>query len=248
MKAQRKVVGWLWEGLAFKMYHLIGSMLICGVAYHGAYSLGSIPQIGGYDIAKDGVLAGTAAWLSIAVILRVIRRQEAERELKTKPLEWSKGASAASALAALIATCLGAPLVSRPYPLTILIASVAALTAATSGIAVYLSIYWDDGLEEKRASPEALKAEHEVWNTIFTCSIIWVGVFIGGVLLSVGIGGTMKGITERFPNVSGEELDRVILYHGVAALYAAVGTILWMLRPVHRRLEQISRAMSRQAG
>ena len=242
LKEKWRLHRWLSEAFTFKMYLFIGALIISGVAYHGESSLDAVKEAQGYGLG-EALLCGVAAWLSIAFMLHVYRALGLARELNSNPLEWTPGATAGTAVFVLISLFLGFPLTRYRDPLTLFNVAIVELIAITSGIAVYFWIYWSARQKEKDRSIESLRAEHKVWSNIFTCSIVWVGVFVGGYLLSVGIGATLTTSRDRFPDVSEKVVDRVIVYHGLAAFYGVVGIILWMLRPLHRRLEQISRAM-----
>jgi hypothetical protein len=247
VKDRYKFHCWLFEMFPYKMYFFIGAIVICSVAHHGACSFDPGQRIEGMVWLRDAVFAGVATWFSITLILRVVRNSRLDQELCSDPFEWSKGATAGAAIFILISICLIAPLLRYPYPFTILTGAVAEMIAVMGGITVYLENYWQGRQNKERRCIESLQAEHLFWNTLFSCSTVWVGVFVGGVLLSVGIGGNMTTLRDN-PAISEDVLNKVILYHSIAAFYVALGDILWMLRPIHRRLEQISMTMDRLAS
>ncbi|MBA7497170.1 hypothetical protein ES702_07781 [subsurface metagenome] len=237
-----KVNRWLSELFVFKLYHFVGAILVSSVAYHAAYSMGAIQEIPWYTLAKDALLAGAAAWLSIVLIVRVNRGLRLDRELRSHPLEWSKGSTAAFTLFVLISFSLGAPLLrylGSPTALINLTILVVVLIATTSAFSIYLWAYWNASQLEKKRSIAALKAEHHFWSILFSCGVIWIGVFIGGVILS----GMLTDLQKTLRDIPETLFYRVILYQGMVVFYAFGGTVAWILRSLHRRLEQISRAM-----
>jgi hypothetical protein len=250
VKNRYKFCCWLFEMFPYKMYFFIGAIVICSVAHHGACSLDPDPvhRSDGIIWLRDAIFAGVATWFSLTLILRVVRNSRLDRELCSDPFEWSKGATAGTTTFVLMSICLVAPLLRRPYPFTILTVAVAELIAVMGGITVYLENYWQGRQNKERRCIESLKAEHLFWNTLFSCSTVWVGAFVGGVLLSVCIGGNMITLKDKYPAIPEDVLGKVILYHSMAAFYVAIGDILWMLRPIHRRLEQISMTMDRLAN
>ena len=233
---------WITELLAFKLYNFMGAVLLTSLAYTGVRDLGYPQSIRPYTFMLHGAILGGVICISIALALHVSRRQTADTELTPNPLEWSRGATAGSIVAFVACTCFALPALTHDYPLRLVTIAIAAIMGATSGIAIYFWSCWNSASVGKYRHVEALKAETGAWIAIFSGVIVWVGVFVASVIIAGGITPIVtnpQGLSHHLPVVGGT--NRAILHHCIATVYAAVGTIIWLLRPLQRRVQQAAR-------
>jgi hypothetical protein len=229
----------LTEFFTFKLYYFL-----CGPVFV-ALDRGSAAAIGRSSPTSSwigpSVAAGTGAWIAATVAIIILKRSEHSAELGRLPLAWSRSATSAATFFLLSGSCLLAPLLDFHNPLPITMFALLGVSVATGGIALYLSHFLVAGRTQPYRSVEALKAEQQVWTIIFNGSVVWVGVFIGGAVLSASLGAAGDVLKNTVTGIPQETVEGIILYHACAAAWAGVGAILWILRPVHRRLFSIAR-------
>lgn len=73
---------------------------------------------------------------------------------------------------------------------------------------------------------------------------MWTGVFVGGAILSTSLSAAGGVLTKLFPGIRQETVEQVVLFHALVAGYVAVGPVLWILRPIFRRMHHIVREIA----
>ncbi len=128
-----------------------------------------------------------------------------------------------------------------PGPLPVTLFALVGIATATGAIALYLSPFLGFGKMHPYRCVEALKAEQQVWTLIFNGSIVWIGVFVGTALLSTSLGGAGSVLRSFDPGIEEGSIQRIVLYHSLLVAWVGIASILWMLRPIHRRIYEIAR-------
>lgn len=222
---------------SFKAF-AVGALVVFHVAgAQGASAFRQKSWSSAHHLMVD-ILGGSALWILIGVILEWMRDHPLDGELADNPLCWTRASTAGAATFTLILLSLLIPAIIHSNPFTLLLLALSGVLAATMGIAIHLMIFWM-GDSVRVSTIEALKAEQQIWVAIFGGAVAWTGLFISGVFVIIALSTFNRGLRDALPAVTDSALRRVLLLHGVAAGYAIAGTILWLLRPIHFRLEQI---------
>jgi len=110
-----------------------------------------------------------------------------------------------------------------------------------TGIMFYLSWHW----RAKRQAPceqrtrAALQMERETLASLVGFASTWAGAFLGGLIVAVLAGGVIASgfRPDRMPPGVSPSL---LLYHGLPVAWVGVGMVIWVVRPIFRRLDQLS--------
>jgi hypothetical protein len=184
----------------------------------------------------------------VSIVAGLASDASRDKEVSGDPLSWSWASTSGTThfLAAL--GSLGYPALEHPSSLSPLSLAFAGVTAATVGVSAHLRVYWESRRVNVHQSPEALRAEQQVWTAVFSGAVSWTGLLISGALLALAFG-TFGNVRQLLPaQADSLGLLRLLLSQGLVAGYTIATTLLWLLRPLHRRMEQIADSIGSQAS
>lgn len=227
----------------FKVYYASATCVFSWVNAKSAAAVGLGPYSTRETFARAAVWA-LIVYLTVTIGVEATRGCDPRTETRAPLLGWSKGATIGTLFFVVVFYCLSRPLLNSAAPLSVILVALTGIVAAMGGTVLYLSIYMDAPLPGGARAVEALKVEHQLWILVFTGSIVWAGVFIGGAVLGTSLARAGEVLQRQYPSVPEPTIQRIILYHAIAVGYVGVGIILWMLRPAQRRLSQISRQLA----
>ena len=236
---------WLSEYFVFKLYFFLAAFVLVGGSLVGAHHFEGNPSATLGQLATWCTLSGLGTWLSLAWVLKFARRKSLEEDLYRNPLEWSPWATAGAITFLLLVTCYSVPLCWHAYDLTPLHLLAAIYMSATGGIFLYQSLYWPKDLSADKSGTDALKAEHAAMVALLSGTVVWSGVFIGGLLLAVSGERLASLFASSYRKLTGQQIALLITLHLFSAFYAVIGVILWGIRAVLRRLLQIGILLDR---
>ena len=193
-----------------------------------------------WHILLHSLAVSVALWVLISIIAGLAHAAPRAREVGGDPLSWSWASTSGLGHFGAVVVALGYPALEHPSSLSPIALAFAGITAATVGVAAHLRVYWESRRLNSHQSLEALKSEQQVWTAVFTGAVSWTGLLISGALLALAFG-TFGNMRQVLPaQVDNLSLLRLLLSQGLVAGYAIATTLLWLLRPLHRRMEQIA--------
>lgn len=231
--------------IAFGAFHAVAAVLFCGAAYTSAVMLShnaSLLTSADWRLLTVTLSTGTIAWAVTWWAGRQVLDPGHVKDLARDPLAWSKGATVACATFILLSASLALPAMLWRHPLSGVAMTLAGVLAATSSIILHLACYWCESTKDR--TDDALKAEQQMWSMIFQGTVSWTGLFISGTLLAAALGTGLSGLRDSLPaEVNKSKFGTVVLLHLLLAGVTIASTVVWILRPLHHRLQQIVAAL-----
>lgn len=223
----------------FKVFHCLGVALM----WWGCITIAPSPTDNPRLLDMSRVLIGLGAlaytWLAVTTVHWLAEtRWVSSDEFENNAFDWSRASRAGTTMALAVFSGLCVIPLLVPSEAAVLMVALGAFTASFAGAGYYLAVHWAaEDMRRSLETRETLMARSQVLSSIMSAYATASAATVGGALVVV-----MLTVSDVF-QLTGHVLIGDSSF-GIAFLsmlfYLGVSGVLWLYRPVNRRVAQLS--------